>query len=50
MGGIRPRTKAAKRRKVARKADRRKKYPNDLGIPVAGHLNGKRAKEAAATA
>lgn len=48
MGGIRPRTKAAKKRKVARKAERRQRYHTNLGIPVAGHLKRKRAAEATA--
>jgi hypothetical protein len=46
MGGIRPRTTAAKKRKLRIKAERRRrpKFPNDLGIS----LRMNRARKAAA--
>lgn len=46
MGGIRPRTTAAKKRKLRIKAERRRrpKFPNDLGIS----LRMIRARKAAA--
>ena len=48
MGGIRPETRAMKRRKVAKKNDRRMKKiaPNKLGIPPRANLLRKQIREA----
>jgi hypothetical protein len=48
MGGIRPETRAMKRRKVAKKNDRRLKKitPNNLGIPPRANLLRKQIREA----